>query len=205
MRSTSTTVTWAMAVALLSLVVGGCQANKVSRMGEDESADLTTNWNATDSKKVAKTMIKDMLSFPWVSEFKKNNNGKKPRIIVFDLRNKSHTQVAVDTFIKDIRRAVLRSGKAGFVAAKDLRQDIRDERESQDLHASADTRAAMGQEYGADYALSGTISSIVNQSGNTKVVAYQVDLSLLNIESNEIAWTGQEEIKKKSKRSNWTM
>ena len=205
MTSTRNGLLWATMVALMAVTAGGCQSNKVSRMGEDETADLTTNWNATDSKKVAETVIKDMLSFPWVAEFKKNNNGKKPRIIVFDIRNKSHTQIAVDTFINDIRRAVLRSGKAKFVAASDLRKEIRAERQSQDLHASADTRAAMGQEYGADYALSGTISSIVNQSGNTKVVAYQVDLSLLDIESNEIVWTGQEKIKKKGQRSSWSL
>ncbi len=205
MTSTRTGLIWATMVALLTLSVGGCQANKVSRMSEDESEDLTTNWNAKDSKKVSETVIKDMLSFPWVQEFKKNNNGKKPRVIVFDIRNKAHTQIAVDTFINDIRRAVLRSGKAKFVAASDLREEIRDERESQDLHASADTRAAMGQEYGADYALSGKISSIVNQSGNTKVVSYQVDLSLLDIESNEIVWTGQENIKKRGERSSWSL
>jgi penicillin-binding protein activator len=44
--------------------------------------------------------------------------------------------------------------------------------------------------------LQGTINSIVDTQGNQKVVEYQIDLMLTNLETNELVWRGQEKIKK---------
>jgi hypothetical protein len=44
--------------------------------------------------------------------------------------------------------------------------------------------------------LAGTVQSIEDKEGGTKVVFYQVDMTLLNIESNRKVWIGQKKIKK---------
>lgn len=44
--------------------------------------------------------------------------------------------------------------------------------------------------------LQGTINTILDEAGGTKVVFYQVDLELVNIESNIKAWFGQKKLKK---------
>ncbi|MDR0735128.1 MAG: penicillin-binding protein activator LpoB, partial [Elusimicrobiota bacterium] len=66
----------------------------------------------------------------------------------------------------------------------------------QDEYASEATRKAFGQEVGADYMLSGILSSIVDQEGSKSVVFYQVNLKLINIKTNQIVWNGQKQIKK---------
>lgn len=51
-------------------------------------------------------------------------------------------------------------------------------------------------ELGADFMLQGTINSIVDTYKKDKVVYYQIDLELTNLETNEVVWMGDKKIKK---------
>jgi PBP1b-binding outer membrane lipoprotein LpoB len=82
------------------------------------------------------------------------------------------------------------------VASAAERGEIRTERLEQDEFASEETRKAFGREVGADFMLSGVLNSVVDQSGSKAVVFYQVNLKLINIETNQIVWNGQKQIKK---------
>jgi len=83
-----------------------------------------------------------------------------------------------------------------FVASATEREEIREERKDQDIHASEATRKAMGQEIGADYMLKGSINSIVDVEGKKQVAYYQVDLTLISLVDNRKVWVGQKKIKK---------
>ena len=52
--------------------------------------------------------------------------------------------------------------------------------------------------------LSGTVQSIEDKEKGTKVVFYQVDLTLLDIQSNRKAWIGQKKIKKVISRGSYS-
>ena len=90
-----------------AVLTAGC-ATKVSRVDPAEEIALSDQWNNKDSELVATEMINDMLSFPWVSDFELENN-ERPTIIIQRIANKSHEHIAVDTFVNDIKRALLRS------------------------------------------------------------------------------------------------
>jgi hypothetical protein len=82
------------------------------------------------------------------------------------------------------------------VASKQERADVRAERKDQQVNASADTRNKMAQELGAKYMLQGTLQAIEDSEGREKIVFYQVDAVLVDLESNVKVWTGQHKIKK---------
>jgi len=82
------------------------------------------------------------------------------------------------------------------VAGRGEREEIRQEREEQAMHAREDTQKAPGKEIGADYILKGYISTILDESEGVKAVFYQVDLEMVDLESNVKAWFGQKKIKK---------
>ena len=54
----------------------------------------------------------------------------------------------------------------------------------------------MAYELGADYMLQGEITAIEDEEGREKVVFYQVDATLTDLESNVKVWAGQHKIKK---------
>lgn len=109
--------------------------------------------------------------------------------------------INTDVFVEEMQRALINSGKVNFVASKDERGEVRTERLEQDEFASEETRKAFGREIGADFMLSGVLSSVVDQAGSKAVVFYQANLKLINIETNQIVWNGQKQIKKYVKHS----
>jgi uncharacterized protein (TIGR02722 family) len=190
------------AVVALGLVfaAAGC-STEVTRMDPGEVKDLSGAWNDTDSQQVSEEMIKDVLNRPWFSEFTRAQK-RQPAVIVGEVVNLSHEHINVNTFVADVERALINSGKVQFVASSTERQEIRGERKDQDLNASEATRKPMGQEKGADFMLKGTINTIIDASGKTQLRFYQVDLTLISLADNRKVWVGQKKIKKLVERSN---
>ena len=204
-QQTSKSVLATVLVLGTVVFVNGCgKSVEVARVDSGKEIALTDKWNDEDSRLVAEEMINDMLSYPWISQFNQRFPGKEPLVTVQRVRNKSHEHIAVDTFVNDIKRAVIRSGKAGFIATLEERQDTRAELADQDMNASADTRMEMGEEDGANFALSGTINSIVDQLDNQRVTYYQVDLKLINLQTAREVWNGSKKIKKFMERKSFS-
>ena len=188
-----------LAIGILALLVvpwAGCSSSKkVTRIETDTTVDLSGRWNDTDSREISDEMILDCLSGSWLVEHA-TKAAKRPTIIVGAVRNQSLEHIPSGTFIADIERALVNSGKVDVVATAAERIDLRAEKDDQWANASEETIKERGIEQGADYMLSGTVQSIEDKEKGTKVVFYQVDLTLLDILSNRKAWIGQKKIKK---------
>ena len=180
-------------VATVAVAVVGCAGTRVSRVDNDQEIALSDRWNDKDSQLVAEEMITDTLSFPWARDFEMKNS-TRPTVIIQRIANKSHEHVAIDTFVNDIKRSIIRSGRADFVAGGEERQAIRTERQDQELNAAKGKE--QGQEQAADFALSGSLNSIVDQVGGDRVTFYQVDMKLIDMANNREVWNGQKKIKK---------
>lgn len=186
-------------VLTFGLGLQGCSTS-VERISTEEVVDLSGSWNDTDSRLVSEEMIQDVLSRPWLNEFRARE-GHRPAVIVGEVRNLSHEHINVNTFVGDMERELINSGRVEFVASRDERGEIREERKDQELHARDDTRNPMGREVGADFMLKGTINSILDVEGKKQVRYYQVDLTLIDMTDNRKVWVGQKKIKKLVKQS----
>lgn len=182
-------------IALMALLITAC-GTTVERVATDETIDLSGAWNDTDSRLVAEEMIQDALSRPWLGEYTGRSGGKRPAVIVGTVRNLSHEHINVKTFVADMERELVNSGRVDFVASRDERGEIRDERIDMDLNASEATRKAAGQELGADFMLIGQINTIIDAEGREQVRYYQVDLTMVSMVDNRKVWLGQKKIKK---------
>lgn len=182
------------AVILSSLLMAGC-GTQVTRMDADETVDLSGDWNDTDSRLVAEEMISDALSRPWISNYV-SKQGHAPAVIVGTVRNLSHEHINVNTFVADMERALVNSGRVEFVASSGERGEIREERKDQDLNATEKTRNEAGRETGADFMLKGQINTIVDVEGKQQVRYYQIDLTMISMADNRKVWLGQKKIKK---------
>ncbi len=187
---------WIRAILVLLAVAGvAACGHSVERIDRDAEHDLSGRWNDQDSRLVAEEMIADALDRPWLRDFRREE-GKRPTVIVGGVRNLSHEHLNTRTFVNDIQRELINSGQVDFVADADQRERIRDERRDQDLHASEETRKAMGEELGADFMLLGSVNSIIDQEGRRQVRYYQVDMELISLADNRKVWIGNKEIRK---------
>lgn len=175
----------------------------VKRVETNLVKDVGGGWNDTDAQMVAQEMITDCLQSGWYSKFT-SRYGKEPTVIVGTVVNNTMEHINTAVFIEEMQRALINSAKVDFVASAAERGEIRTERLEQDEFASEATRKAFGKEVGADYMLSGVLNSVVDQAGSKSLVFYQVNLKLINIETNQIVWNGQKQIKKYVKRSKVT-
>ncbi len=189
------------ALVLLALVVAACGGKQVSRIEPTSVTDLSGRWNDTDSRLVARALIAQSLESGWATRHAERNGGEPPTLILGSFRNRTMEHVPVNTFLNDLERALLNSGRVRIVAAGEFREEVRAEREDQQQHARADTRADLGRELGADYMLQGELTAIEDEEGGEKVVFYQADATLVDLESNAKVWAGQHTIKKYIERS----
>lgn len=182
-----------LAVALLGAL--GCAKKTVTRVETDSTIDLSGRWNDVDSRKVSEEMIQDCLNHPWLSRHM-TSTSKRPVVIVGVVRNKTTEHIPVGTFINDLERAFVNAGSVEVVASAIERGDVRDERSEQGRFASEETAKEFGREHGADFMLAGEMNQITYQEDGQKVLFYQVDLTLIDIETNSKVWLGQTKIKK---------
>ena len=183
--------------ALLGVVISMASCSRsVKRIDTTQQIDISGRWNNTDSRQTAEAMTVDVLGANWLTDHMVANNGKRPVVIVGMVYNKSHEHIEAETFIKDVEQAFTRSGRVRLVQGGAKRNELRAERADQQTNASVSTMKRFGLENGADYMLQGSINSIVDALNRKKVVYYQVNLSLTNIQTNEVVWIGDKKIAK---------
>jgi len=188
-------------VVLAAIMIFGCgSSKKVTRLDSGTVTDISGKWNDTDSRLVSEEMISDCLAKPWITDYIEAR-GHKPVVTVGTVRNLSDEHIDAETFTTDMERELINSGKVKFVGSRDQRQEIRQERADQQEYASDETVKRMAQEKGADFLLMGSIKSILDQSENIRIVYYQTDLEMINVESNEKVWIGTKKIKKEISRN----
>jgi hypothetical protein len=92
-----------------------------------------------------------------------------------------------------------------FVGGVGERDGVRYERVDQERFASDETRKSQGKETGADFVLTGGIRAVEDRGDGALVVLYQVNLKLVEVETNRIVWNGQKKIKKAISRPRYSM
>lgn len=188
--------TRAIVVLVLTALVAGACAKRVSRIDPSSVTDLSGRWNDTDSRLVANELIEQSLNGGWVTRYMETNGGESPAVIVGTFRNQTLEHIPVNTFINDLERAMINSGMVRMVASQAEREELRGERADQQENARADSRARTAYELGADYMLQGEITAIEDEEGRERIVYYQVDATLTDLESSVRVWAGQHQIKK---------
>src|SRR5690606_16690666 len=166
--------------------------------------DLSGRWNDADSRLVANALITQSLEGRWAVDYAAANAGTPPTVIVGEFRNRTMEHIPIGTFVRDLERAYVQSGVVRLVASADEREEGRAERTDQQTNASAETRARMARELGARYSLQGDVQSREDIAGRERVVFYQIDATLIDLETNAKTWIGQHKIKKYIQRRRLT-
>ena len=175
-----------------------CATTSVGRVSSDTVTDLTGFWNDTDVKIVSEDLIAKCLENPKVKGFE-TKKGRLPVIIVGKFKNDSTEHIDTSIITEKMADAIINSGIAEFVADKQEREELREEKTAQNKEGftSEESMKAMDQETAADFMLKGSVTTLVEKAGNKTVRKYYVSAQLIDLEKNTILWKGlNEEIKK---------
>jgi hypothetical protein len=190
----------------LLMICGGCSSTpKVERVEVGDVIDLSGQWNDSDAMISAESMIDDLMEHSWLAVFEERHN-RPPVVIVGGVLNQTSEHINTQILTKYLERELIHSGKVIFVASPQERQQMRDERDDQKLgFTEPSSRAKLGQETGADYMLTGSLNSETDQANRKSVVLYQVNLEMIDLETNTKVWVGQKQLKKFITRSRFSL
>ena len=190
---------WIMSIFALS----ACSSSmKGSYNDPAESEIVDDRWNETDARKTSEAIISQMLSKPWLQEFKRAKR-KKPVVIVADVENRTDEHIDTKALTEFIRDELINSGKVRFLNNQQRDKILAEIKYQNSGMVESKSRKKAGRQIGADFMLSGAISSSVHTRDGLKTVTYQTALTLTNLETSEIAWSGKKLIKKRFERSSF--
>lgn len=185
----------ALLVLVSVSIFSSCARRRVTRVEPDKVIDLSGKWNETDARLAAETLTNQALTGIWLSNFNTSEQ-RRPVVIVGMIRNNSHEHMDTEIFTKDIEKAFIKSTLVRLVQAGEKRVELRTERSDQQEFSSEASMKKFGRELGADFMMQGTVKSIVDGYGREQTTFWQIDIELVNLETNEIVWIGDYKGKK---------
>ncbi len=187
-----TTIAGASIVALL---LPGCSAFRMST--EDVSPDnlehYRADYDASDMRKITSSVVNKILVSPFLSQ-----QTSPPVMTIAGVENRTREYVDTKNLTDRMRTSLLQSGKVQFVNTA-RRADLLKEQGYQAANADPNTMATIGQQMGAKYMLTGSLTQMSQQTGKQARISkqrlnyYKLTIEITDLTSNLIVWTTEEE------------
>lgn len=160
----------------------------------EEVVLLDDKFNENDMQLMANTLVDSLQEYDRIK-----NANSSPVIMVGRVKNRTSEHIDMKMLTDKIRTALIKSGKFRF-ADKEARAELAEEYEYQSGKYVDQSTAQTPKQLGVEYLITGDLSSNVQQVGNDKVVYYKLNLNLLDVSKNIIAWADEREVRKKYRK-----
>jgi uncharacterized protein (TIGR02722 family) len=183
----------ALAILCLALIVTGCSTTSYVR--PDAVTEVDETFTDTDLKLMAEKMVQSIAELAVIKHRK-----KPPKMAILHLGNRTRQHIDTEGIAEKIMVALLKTGKVRFVDRKLLKQMATEKALVETQRIDVEDAIALGRLVGADYFLTGDIMSIEKKKGTTYLAYYKLTLRLVDINTSEITWADEKEIKKVAKK-----
>jgi uncharacterized protein (TIGR02722 family) len=185
--------------ALSAFLLVGCADRQFTKGEYDDVNEvrlLDDKFNESDAVMLIEDMITSMAAHPVITDAK-----VPPVVQVEGVRNKTAEHIDTKSMTDSLRTALIKTGKVRF-ANKEDRESMQEEQDFQNDSGRVrkDTQKRRDSAVGADYMLTGDLSSNVQEVGSRKLIYYKLTLNLTNLTSGLIEWSDEKPIRKKYKK-----
>lgn len=158
----------------------------------NEDRLLDDQFNESDMRRIADTMVQSLSESRVISSVK-----RPPVVLVTLVKNKTAEHIDMKSMTDKIRTSLIKSGKFRFTE-KSVREEIAGELEYQGEsgYVDASTARKKGRQIGAEYFLTGEITSRTQEVGKKKYIYYKANFNLVNIDTGIIDWSDEKELRK---------
>ena len=186
----------------LGLLLGACSSSFEGNYADPNKIEIVDDkWNDTDARLVAEKMVQSALAKPWLVEAVKERKGDRPFLLLSDFENRTSEHIDTQPIFDAVRNELINSGRVRFLEGAQRKKILEEYRYQGSGVVRKEHVKGPGKQFGADFFMSGNISSLVSQQGGYKRVTYKVEMRLINIETSEIVWTEVMPITKQFRRS----
>jgi len=184
------------------LLTNGCAAFRMSTNSVDPSdgRHYNQNYDQTDLKELSATITAQLLGSPFMI-----NQPKPPIMMTAPLANNTDEHIDTKSLTDKMRVTLLQSGQVRFIN-ETRRKEIMDEQGFQAANVTPGQSAAIGQQLGVNYMLSGSFSKIEKSSGKQVRVSkkefsyYKLTMEVTDVTSGELVWIAEHEIARESSK-----
>jgi penicillin-binding protein activator len=176
-------------MAILGLALIGCVAetNRVD-VATDEGGDTETS--SKDLVTVAQNMSRSLVQLPQISSAR-----TPPRIAFADVKNETNEIINKNMFIEKMRTLLLKNAGGRMIFLdREISEQISNERNAKRSGQLGSSGSKIRS--GADFFLTGKLSSIDKQSGGKRSTYTRYAFRLTDAESSDILWEDEYEVKK---------
>ena len=189
-------------IALVMILTSGCAAFRTSTqdVGINEMGHFKADYDATDMRNITQDVVNQLLASPFLG-----NEPTPPIMMIAGVQNRTSEYMDTKNLSDRMRTLLIQSGQVRFINAA-RRDDLLKEQGYQAANATAATSTAIGQQLGAKYMLSGSLSQMTQKTGKqvrvskTKMNYYKLTMEVTNLETGLIDWTTEVEFARKERQ-----
>lgn len=179
----------------ITLMLVSCGSKQFTQGKYDDINEdrlLDDQFNESDMRRIADTMVQSLSESRVISSVR-----RPPVVLVTLVKNKTAEHIDMKSMTDKIRTSLIKSGKFRFTE-KSVREEIAGELEYQGEsgYVDATTARKKGRQIGAEYFLTGEITSRTQEVGKKKYIYYKANFNLVNIDTGIIDWSDEKELRK---------
>jgi len=191
-----------ISVSAAFLMTAGCAAFRTSLTDVDpnDGRHYDQNYDQTDLKALSTEITDQLLGSPFLM-----NQPKPPVMMIAPLANNTDEHIDTKSLTDKMRVTLLQSGKVRFVN-ESRRKEIMDEQGFQAANVTPGQSAAIGQQLGVKYMLTGSFTKISKNSMKQVRVSkkyysyYKLTMEVNDIETGEMVWIAEHEIAREARK-----
>jgi penicillin-binding protein activator len=184
-----------LVIAAVGAALLGACSTETTVLDPNNPENFNEKWGFTDIKATTQKMVSSMLSSPPLSQ-----RSDRPVLVYYGMANRTNEHIDTQQLYNAVSTVLLQSGKVQFVDISQ-RQNIAEEvGYQQSGNVSPETARRLGEQTGAEFLLTGDLSSITKNDSNKRLVYYQVIMKLTNLKSSLIEWQDMQEFARERNR-----
>lgn len=154
---------------------------------------VTDHFSESDLQQIADRMAASMAQSP---TFQGASPQAPVRVVVAHLENHTNEPVDLESLADKIQVALFKTGKFEIFDQRARLAIAREYEYQQSNYVDPASAHAPGQQTPADFVLTGTLASIVQQGGSDERVYYKFSLSASDMKSGAVRWADEQELRK---------
>ncbi len=187
---------WALVVVVFAVSLGCATGRSQGLRGEYADPEvielLSDRFSENDLQLIARKMAASLTEAPHFLALQ-----EPPRVVVGRITNGTGEPIDTDALADKIQLELFRSGRFELLDARARRAIAKEYEYQQSGYVSADGAHGPGQQYAADYILTGSMAGLSQQQGSDRLRYYRMSLLASDLRTGVVRWAEEKELRKK--------
>lgn len=193
---------YVLGIGVMAVTLTGCAAFRADTRSVDLSQDThyRSTFDQSDLRNLTEKVATDLVNSRFIQE-----QSEAPIMMIAGYQNRTKRYVDTKNLTDRVRTLVFQSGEVRFVNEA-RREDLMREQGFQAANVTPGQQAAIGQQLGAEYMFSGSLTEMQQDSPRQARLAkrqlnyYKLTSEVTDLVTGELLWTSEEEFAREASK-----